>query len=138
MLIIDGYNIINQWPQLKAMLRGNLSLARDSLINIIQQFCDFSGQEAVVVFDGRAKEGDFYPYQDTTGRLKVVFSRKGETADTVIERLVYNRDKKNTVLVASADRALRNIIFGLGAFDISAEGLRELVCSYVESPRLKP
>ncbi|MFH1776166.1 MAG: NYN domain-containing protein [Candidatus Omnitrophota bacterium] len=127
MLIIDGYNIINQWQELDKLQKRSLSLAREHLIRLIQNFCDFSGEPAVIVFDGMGLPEDNFIDNDVTGRLRVIFSRRSECADGIICRLVKQHNNKQEIKVASNDRALCNFVFGLGAIDITAARLKDLL-----------
>ena len=133
MLIVDGYNIINKWPELLALKRKDLCLSRDQLISIIQHYCDFSEDMAVIVFDGNQNAGDVPQYHDVTGRLSVSFSKRNESADGLICRLVSeNKPHKDRIIVATDDNMLKNLVFGMGAFDISADNLKQTISYYID------
>lgn len=117
-LIIDGYNIINKWPRLIKARQKSIESARAELFNIIQAYCDYAGAEGIIVYDGKGKERSA---ENTNPRI--IFSRKGETADTIIESLVYNFDDKSKVKVVTEDRAQGDMIVGMGAFVLSTERL---------------
>lgn len=127
-IFIDGYNLINKWPRLMKAKRESIESARAELFNIIQAYCDYTAQEGIIVYDGKGKERSF---EDTNPR--VIFSRKGETADTVIEAMVYNIDDKTKVRVVTEDRALENMITGMSASLLSAENLESEIRSVSSS-----
>lgn len=129
-LIIDGYNLINSWPELIKVKRKSIESARAELFNLIQAYCDYTGEEGIIVYDGSQKERSV-----EKGNPTVIFSKKGESADTVIESLVYNLDDKSKVKVVTDDRALENLIVGMGASVISAERLELEVKSASSSMR---
>lgn len=123
-LIIDGYNIINKWPRLIKAKRKSIESARAELFDIIQAYCDYTAQEGIIVYDGSGRERSV---ENTNPR--VIFSGKGETADTVIESLVYNLDDKSKVKVVTEDRAQRDMINGMGASLLSADMLESEIKS---------
>lgn len=130
LLIIDGYNLITNRPKLIKAKRKGIESARAELFNLMQAYCDFTAQEAIIVYDGSQKERSVEDANPT-----VIFSKKGESADTVIESLVYNLDDKSNVKVVTDDRALENLIVGMGASVISAKSLELEVKSASSSLR---
>jgi len=119
-LIVDGYNVINAWPELSGIKDQNLEGARQALIDIMVNYAGYSGQEITVVFDGRGPE-------DTVtieNGVKVCFTRDGETADQFIERLVGDEVKNaREVFVATSDYTEQRIILGRGAHRLSSREL---------------
>ena len=85
--LIDGYNVINAWPEL-IRLRGNLDEARDVLVHILTEYGAFENYEMTVVFDAFFTEDEEHA-QQITDRMKVIYTGAGETADSCIERLAY-------------------------------------------------
>lgn len=98
--------------------RKGTESARTELFNLIQSYCDYTAQEGIIVYDGSQKERSV-----EEGRPAVIYSKKGESADTVIESLVYNLEDKSKGRVVTNDRAQRDLIVGMGASVISAEAL---------------
>ena len=85
--LVDGYNVINAWPELMR-LRGNLDEARDVLVHILTEYGAFENYEMTVVFDAFFTEDEEHT-QEITPRMRVVYTGAGETADSCIERLAY-------------------------------------------------
>lgn len=123
-LLVDGYNIINSWPELVKLKNTKLEAARDKLLEIMTNYAGFTGRKVIVVFDAHQAKGAIGSREDFYG-VEVVFSREGETADEVIERLVgeYTGNEDREVYVATSDWAEQRIVFGRGAYRISAREL---------------
>ena len=124
-LIVDGYNVINARSHPGSAQA--LADARDRLVNDLEDYAGFSGQEIVVVFD--AWQGDRQTRSvEEYGPVQVVFTRKGEIADHYIERLCdsYAEDvefRRAEVRVATSDALEQTIILGRGATRISSREL---------------
>ena len=123
-LIVDGYNIIFAWDELKALAKVNLDSAREALIEILENYQGYRKCNVVAVFDAyRVKGGT--DHTEKIGDLEVVFTGEGETADTYIERMTYEMKKKYIVRVASSDTLEQMIATGNDALRMSAEDLRK-------------
>lgn len=129
-LIIDGYNLINNWPRLIKAKQKGIESARTELFNLIQPYSDYTTQKGIIVYDGSQKERSV-----EEGNPKVIYSKKGESADTVIESLVYNLEDKSRVKVVTDDKALQNLIVGMGASVISPKSLESEIRSASSSMR---
>jgi len=129
-LIIDGYNLINKWPSLIKAQKKSMELARSELFHFVQAYCDYNEAKAVIVYDGREERRSV-----KKGNPKVIFSRKGETADSVIEAMVYNLVGTADVRVATDDRIQGNLVTGMGAFTISASMLEKETKRAIEAVR---
>lgn len=122
-LIVDGYNIIGAWTELRELKKkGQLEEARDELLNWLVEYQVYSGRQVIVVFDAHQVPGlgKKYKYK----RLIVYYTKENETADELIERLVkelYHRRKQ--IYVATSDYTEQNVIFGQGALRVSAREL---------------
>lgn len=127
-LIIDGYNIINCWSHLKKELEeSGLEHARNKLIEIMAEYHSFTGDRVVVVFDGQRTQKSQITKTDELG-IEVIFSKRNQTADTLIERLVYKeRDKGKTILVATKDMVMVRIVEGWDCFTLSPQKLEDMV-----------
>lgn len=129
-LIVDGYNIINHWNYLKEELeRSGLEYTRNKLIEIMAEYHSFTGDNVIVVFDGYLSGKPQITKSNELG-VEVIFSKRNQTADSLIERLVYVYKEKGlgkTILVASEDVALQRIIFGLDCFIISPDKLEDMI-----------
>lgn len=127
-LIVDGYNIINHWSDLKNELKKtDIEHTRNKLIEIMAEYHAFTGERVIIVFDGHLTNNSQITKTNELG-VEVIFSKSNQTADSLIERFVYQeRGKGKTILVASRDIALERIISGLGCFFISPQKLEEMV-----------
>ena len=124
--LIDGYNVINAWPEL-IRLRGNLNEARDVLVHILTEYGAFENYEMTIVFDAFFTEDEEHELQ-VTDRMKVIYTGAGETADSCIERLAYTAVRAGReVHVVTSDGAEQSVILGAGAYRITSPELRRSV-----------
>ena len=124
--LIDGYNVINAWPEL-IRLRGNLDEARDVLVHILTEYGAFENYEMTIVFDALFTEEEEHELQ-ITDRMKVIYTGAGETADSCIERLAYTAVRAGReVHVVTSDGAEQTLILGAGAYRITSPELRRSV-----------
>jgi hypothetical protein len=99
-IIIDGYNVIRQWPELARLDRTDLQSGREAFLHEVQRYRRARGHRITVVFDGRVA-GGFSEGVGSAGGIDIRFSRRGETADAVIARLV--AEGGSGVVVVSSD-----------------------------------
>jgi len=121
-LLVDGHSMIFQWPDLLKEHQQNTATARESLIRMLTGLQDSSDWHVAVVFDGkgtRTSEAN-EPYG-----IQVFFSRSGQTADSVIERITARYATEYDVTVATNDTLERTTVASLGASGMSAIQLRE-------------
>ncbi|MCR5019591.1 TetM/TetW/TetO/TetS family tetracycline resistance ribosomal protection protein [Ruminococcus sp.] len=124
-LLVDGYNIIFAWDDLKKQAAESLDLARSTLINRLSSFQGCRGCEMIIVFDAyRVKEPE---HIDKAGSVSVVYTKEAETADTYIERTAHQLAKDHRVTVATSDGLEQVIIMGSGARRMSASDLKHEV-----------
>jgi predicted RNA-binding protein with PIN domain len=128
LLLVDGYNIIHFWPELKALLEDvGYEAARSRLIDIICDFSAHSNYETVVVFDAHMIKGGMR-HEESYPPIKVIFTAENETADRYIEGVVHRQDKRlRDVYVATSDAAEQTVIFGSGGARLSARELLRMV-----------
>jgi hypothetical protein len=126
-LIVDGYNVIHAWPELKALMNQSLEGARDRLIDRMAVYSQVRGADVTVVFDAH-RTAAMNNVEETNQGVRVIFTRKGHSADQVIERLVYAAaEAGEPVIVATSDRFQRDLIRGMGGAVISATELERQV-----------
>ncbi|MCD8085314.1 MAG: TetM/TetW/TetO/TetS family tetracycline resistance ribosomal protection protein [Clostridiales bacterium] len=121
-LLVDGYNIIFAWDELKALARENLSAARDRLLDIL---CNYRGMrrcEVIVVFDAYKVKGGVGSVERYRN-IHVVYTKEAETADMYIEKATLDLSKHHRVRVATSDGLEQVIILGHGSLRISARTL---------------
>lgn len=122
LLIVDGYNIINAWPELIKLKNESFEHARDKLLDILADFYGSTQCPIIVVFDAyMVKKGT--GYKVSSGGLEVIFTSEGETADSCIERLVSQLPRETRVIVATSDWAQQRLVMGQGALRLSAREL---------------
>jgi len=123
-LIVDGYNIIGDWPRLRKLKQENLEAARDQLIDDLKDYKAVTGRDVIVVFDAHLSRGG--QTEETVGGIKLYYSKENETADELIERLVYELEREKLrrhVFVATSDYVEQQVTFGGGALRVSAREL---------------
>jgi predicted RNA-binding protein with PIN domain len=127
-VIVDGYNVIHAWPQLKRLLSdASLEAARDSLIERLSVFGMVVGADVTVVFDAHHSAARNNS-QETVEGVKVLFTRKGHSADHAIERMAYDASQTGDLItVATSDRFQRDLVRGMGGAVISAQELERRV-----------
>lgn len=119
-LVVDGYNIIGAWPELKKLKQVDFASARDRLIEQLAEYQAFTGDRVIVVFDAHLVPG--IEKKITSGNVEVVFTREKETADERIEKLSnkMQKDIRLNVYVATSDYTEQRVTFGQGALRIPA------------------
>jgi hypothetical protein len=117
-LIIDGYNLIRRSPVLRREDEVALELARQSLLERLRRYKKIRSHRITVVFDGASKSGAPAGPGQEKG-IRVVFSGRNETADTVIKRMSENEGGKLTVV--TSDRDLGRYAASCGAVVIDVE-----------------
>lgn len=121
-LIVDGYNIIGDWPELRALKQKDLASARDRLIEKMAEYQAYSGYRVIVVFDAQYVKGTEKKFRNH--RVEVIFTKTNETADERIEKLaIALNNRKTQVHVATSDYTEQWAIFGQGALRKSAREL---------------
>ncbi|MCG9479039.1 MAG: NYN domain-containing protein [Actinomycetia bacterium] len=119
LIIVDGYNFIFNFVPEQGMDNDRLAFYRDRLINDLAGYSEARGRGVVVVFDAR--------HSNNSGRtthafdkIKVIYSKRGETADTVIEEMV-NRDRTHSkIFVVTSDYLQQKVIFKKNIYRISS------------------
>ena len=125
-LLVDGYNIIHAWPELREIARDNLDAARSRLIEILRNYQGFRQSPVILVFDAYKVKGNPGSIEHLGG-LDVVYTREAETADMYIEKATYDLRKHHRVRVATSDALEQVIILGHGALRIPASAFEEEV-----------
>ena len=123
-LLVDGYNIIFAWEDLKELSKTNVESARSKLLDILCNYQGYMKNTLIVVFDAykvKGNPGSVSKYHN----IYVVYTKEAETADQYIEKTVHEIGRKYHVTVATSDALEQMIIWGQGATRLSAQGLRE-------------
>ena len=125
-LLVDGYNIIFAWDELKKLAAANIDSARDRLMDVMSGYQAAFDGELILVFDAykvAGGKGSIQKYHN----IYVVYTREAETADAYIEKTVHELGRNHDVTVATSDALEQVIILGGGAVRMSAAGLLEEV-----------
>jgi predicted RNA-binding protein with PIN domain len=123
-LIVDGHSVIFAWPELRGLHERRTSLARDALVRKLRDYQDWTGVRVVVVFDGRGAD---VSASAEPGEIQIFYSRAGQTADSIVERLASKYGSQYRLLVATSDYLEQETAAACGAECISAEGLRSML-----------
>jgi len=118
-LLVDGYNIIFSWNELKELAATNLDAARNKLLDSMCNYQAMKKCELIVVFDAYRVQNhatETFDYHN----IHVVYTKEAETADTYIERFAHEHGRKHYVRVATSDRMEQVIIIGQGCHMVSA------------------
>ncbi|MCF0132471.1 MAG: NYN domain-containing protein, partial [Blautia sp.] len=133
-LLVDGYNVIFSWPELRELAEADLGAAQGKLMDILSNYQGYKKCTLILVFDAYKLEGhaeEVLQYHN----IHVVYTKEAETADQFIERTVHRIGKQYEVSVATSDRLEQIIIMGQGARRLSAADLKEEIEAVNQSIR---
>ena len=125
-VLVDGYNIIFAWDELKEIGRDSLDAARHVLMNLLCNYQGYRGCNLILVFDA-------YKVPQNLGTVEkyhnifIVYTQEAETADSYIERVTYELRGRKRVRVATSDNLEQLIILGHGAVRVSAKSFHDEV-----------
>lgn len=125
-LLVDGYNIIFAWDELKKLAAENIDGARGRLLDIMSNYQGIRQCILIVVFDAYRVQGhqtEMFDYHN----IHVVYTKEAETADAYIEKFAHENGKKAKVTVATSDGLEQIIIRGAGCMLLSAHDLEKEV-----------
>ena len=123
-LLVDGYNIIFAWEDLKELAAVNIDGAREKLMDILCNYQGFKKCTLILVFDAYKVKGNPGSVE-TYHNIHVVYTKEAETADQYIEKTVHEIGRKYRVTVATSDQLEQVIILGQGGQRMSARELLE-------------
>lgn len=124
--LVDGYNIIFAWEELRSLAEVNIQSARDRLMDICCNYQGYCGAVLILVYDAYKVKGNPGSVQKYNN-IYVVYTKEAETADQYIEKTVHEIGRKRRVTVATSDALEQMIILGDGAVRMSAGGFYEAV-----------
>ena len=125
-LLVDGYNMIFAWEELRKLAKENIHAAQDRLKDILSNYQGLTGGTLILVFDAYKVE-DHPEEISRYNNIYVVFTKTAETADQYIEKTVHRIGRAHQVTVATSDGLEQIIIMGQGAQRMSAAGLKETI-----------
>ncbi|MCR5148819.1 MAG: TetM/TetW/TetO/TetS family tetracycline resistance ribosomal protection protein [Eubacterium sp.] len=135
-LLVDGYNIIHKWKNLKILVEDNIMGARGRLLDMMTNYQAIRGMEVIVVFDAYNVPGNTARI-DKYQNINVVYTKQAETADQYIARFTNENTANMNITVATSDGLIQLIIRGAGARLMSATELEEEVEKASEALREK-
>lgn len=122
-LLVDGYNVIFTWSELKEIAKDNLEAARLKLADRLCNYQGFKKNEVILVFDGYKSKGNLgsiISYHN----IDIVYTKEAETADQFIEMVTQKLARQCRIRVATSDKLEQVIILGKGATRLSARELK--------------
>jgi predicted RNA-binding protein with PIN domain len=123
-ILVDGYSLLHNWPALAPGRARHSAAARDELVRILTLYQDATGTPVTVIFDGDGgRTGRPAPTDAST--IEVLYSRKGQTADQMIERAVHRFQPYGEILAVTDDQAERETVINHGG---SAASCWNFVC----------
>lgn len=121
-LLVDGYNIIHAWDELRKLAQEDLEDARARLVGRLRNYQGWKRNKVIVVFDAYKVKGNPGSVE-RMGDFYVVYTKEAETADMYIEKTTYSLGKEHRVRVATSDGLEQMIILGHGAVRVPASEL---------------
>lgn len=127
-ILIDGYSLLHNWPELAPRKARHSAEAREELIYWLTQYRDLTGTPITVVFDGAGAPPET-PKKGSSREMEILYSRAGQTADQLIERATYRLSAYGEVLVVTDDYAERDTILSVGGLASSCAHFIDMVKS---------
>ena len=119
-ILVDGYSLLHSWPELIAGEPPHSAGARERLIQVLTQYSDAAGTPVTVVFDGAGRRGGPGP-KESTAAVEVIYSKPGQTADQIIERVAHRMKPFGEILAVTNDYAERDTVISMGGLASSCE-----------------
>lgn len=121
--IIDGYNVINAWPNLSDISKTSLESARENLIDELAEYKSMSGEEIIIVFDAYNLDRPKETISEKFG-MKIVFTKRYQTADTYIEKQILKISQKHNLKVVTDDGQIQILASNKGAARMTSTELK--------------
>lgn len=119
-ILVDGYSLLHCWTALAPGQPRHSAAAREALVNLLTGYRDACGTPITIVFDGSGPQRN--PAETrSTPEVEVIYSREGQTADQLIERVAHRLQPYGEPLVVTDDLAERNLVISLGGMASSCE-----------------
>lgn len=119
-IFVDGYNVINSWPNFKELRGLDFEILRQKLIDVMENYAVFNDYKIFLVFDAHSSKRSGERRIKISKNLSVIFTSYCELADTYIERIVHKIGKKYEIVVVTSDYLEQQTIFQRGACRISS------------------
>ncbi len=125
-VLVDGYNVIFSWDNLKKIAEDNIDAARAALTNTLCNYQGFKKCTLILVFDAYKVKGQKEEIENVSG-ISIVYTKEAETADMYIEKVTHRIARRHRVRVVTSDRLEQLIILGNGALRISSSSFLDEV-----------
>jgi hypothetical protein len=125
-ILVDGYSLLHNWPELAEGAPRHSARARDELIQILTKYHDVTREPITVFFDGAGAPPNVKK-NESSRDVEVLFSRAGQTADDMIERAAHRFRDYGEVLVVTNDNAERDMVIGFGGSASSCENFIRMI-----------
>lgn len=131
-ILVDGYSLLHNWPELAEGVPRHSEAARDALVEMLTRYQDANGTPITIFFDGSgARRGK--PKNTAAGAVEILYSHAGQTADDLIERAAHRFQDYGEVLVVTDDFAERNMVSGFGGSVASCDNFIRMIDSALAS-----
>jgi predicted RNA-binding protein with PIN domain len=141
--IVDGYNFLFNYYSTKEVSSEQIEFFRDELLSDLIQYKNYNNCSVMVVFD--AKHGDkFAQSRETIDGIKIIYSKGGETADSIVERIVHSNEKYDRIFVITSDYLQQKVVFkenvyrrSIREFAIELSDFKKRITAKVSEQRVK-
>jgi len=120
-ILVDGYSLLHNWPELAPGRPRHSAAAREALVFLLTRYQDACGTPITVVFDGSGAPPNVPKNESRQGQVEVLFSGTGQTADDLIERAAHRFQPYGEILAVTDDNAERDMVIGLGGYAASCD-----------------
>jgi hypothetical protein len=127
-ILVDGYSLLHNWPEIAPGQPRHSERAREELIQILTRYHDATGEPVTIFFDGAGAPPNM-PKNEPGRAVEVLFSSAGQTADDMIERAAHRFQSYGEILVVTNDNAERNVVGGFGGSVASCENFIRMIGS---------
>ena len=125
-ILVDGYSLLHNWPELAPGQPRHSARAREELIHVLTRYHDVTGTPVTIFFDGSGASDRTPPYDSSPG-VEILFSRAGQTADDLIERAAHRFSAYGEAMAVTDDLAERETVSGLGGLTSSCANFIRMV-----------
>ena len=131
-ILVDGYSLLHAWPDLARGMPRYSAAARQELIHKLRLYGDSVGTPITVVFDGAGSSASVAVEAPSTPMMEIIYSKSGQTADDIIERVTAKLVNYGEVLVVSNDFAERDTVVSVGGNVCSCDYFIRLIDGTLE------
>ncbi|WP_244834336.1 NYN domain-containing protein [Clostridium sp. BJN0001] len=119
-IFVDGYNVVNSWPNLNYRKNFSFEAARQMLIDLLHNYAVYKSCKIILVFDAHKVPGSIEKKEEMNKNVSIVFTKDGETADSYIEKHVNLAGRRCDITVVSSDNLVQQTTFQRGAVRMSS------------------